>query len=388
MKVTLVSDLLVQPLSGVGRYGYELASQLQRSEQLASLSFVSYRGAETWTQIEQRLLVQSAAAATSGGAWAQFRSHAVNTRLGSFVYSALSQFQYGRIDLSVPDAVLHLPTLQAIPRKCRRPTVVTVHDLSHRFEPSWHPRERGARLEQALTLLRRASAVIAVSQFTADMLIEQDCVDPSAVHVVHNGVSSAFTAGSVPLSRSDRAQVICVGTIEPRKNVETLLRAYATLPERLLREYPLLLVGDYGWSSAPIHALIGKLQRNGWLRYAGHIPDLALAQAYRQSRLCIYPSKYEGFGLPVLEALAAGTPVIAGNHSSIAEVAGGHATLINNVENVDELREAILAELESPWVDSAAASRAMHAANFTWQRCASKTIEVYQSVIARQQVRR
>jgi glycosyltransferase involved in cell wall biosynthesis len=383
MNVTFASDLLVPPLSGVGRYGYELASELKRNAALASLSFISYRGPETWAQIQQRLLAQPDQSATAAGVWPRVRSRIVNTRLGSIGYSAVARAQYGRVNTDSPDSILHLPTLQVVPQSPRLAqlhTVVTVHDLSHRFEPAWHPRERCLRLERALQSLRGADAVIAVSQFTADALIDQKLVYPRIVRVVHNGVSNVFNAHASPLPASARKQVICVGTIEPRKNVETLLRAYSTLPPRLLDEYPLLLVGEYGWSSKPIHALMGKLQRNGWLRYAGHIPDATLALEYARSRLCVYPSRYEGFGLPVLEALAAGTPVIAGNHSSIPEVAGGHATLIENVAEVDELREAIVAELECAWDGHSAELRASHAASFTWQRCAEKTVDVYRSL--------
>lgn len=385
MNVALVSDLLAQPLSGVGRYAYELAAQLRQQLPTSALSFVSYRGAETWTQIERRLAVDSGSASNSVRTWARLRHHLANTRLGSFAYSGLSQMQFARLDSSMPEAVLHLPTLQQIPRKRRAPTVVTVHDLSHRVEPSWHPRERVARLERAMSELGGADAVVAVSKFTANALAEQACIDPSKVHVVHNGVSPAFFAEASAHSVTDRRQVICVGTIEPRKNAETLLRAYATLPQAMLREFPLLLVGEYGWRNTAIHELIGKLQRHGWLRYAGHVSDRALAHAYRESRLCVYPSKYEGFGLPVLEALASGTPVIAGNHSSIPETAGGLATLVDDVENVDELREAIRAELTSPWSVAAAAARSAHAAGFTWARCATRTISVYGAAVVQRQ---
>ena len=381
MKVTLVSDLLAQPLSGVGRYGYELAAQVRQQLPPSALSFVSYRGAETWTQIERRLAVDSGNETNSLRAWARLRLRIASTRLGSFGYSELSQMQYARLDSSMPDAVLHLPTLQQIPRKRRVPTVVTVHDLSHRVDPLWHPRERVARLDRAMSALSGADAVVAVSQFTADALAEQACIDPSKVHVVHNGVSPAFLAETSAYSATDRRHVICVGTIEPRKNVETLLRAYATLPQRMKREHPLLLVGEYGWRNTATHELISKLQRHGWLRYSGHVSDRALAQAYRQSRLCVYPSKYEGFGLPVLEALASGTPVIAGNHSSIPEIAGGLATLVRDAEDIDELREAILAELASPWDIAAAAARSAHAASFTWARSAVQTIDAYRAAL-------
>lgn len=387
MKVTFASDLLVQPLSGVGRYGYELAAHLRGDARLTQLGFMSYRGIETWHQIERRLAAPASNHRTGEWSWPQMRSHIVNTRLGSLAYAGVARIQYARIVGARSDTVLHLPTLQALQeRSLKTPlTVVTVHDLSHRIEPSWHPDQRCRRLDIALAALDRADAVIAVSQFTADMLVAENWVAASAVHVVHNGVASLFFSHENPQAAVSRRQVICVGTIEPRKNIETLLKAYAGLPARLLSRHPLLLVGDYGWSSTSLHALIGKMEGLGWLRYVGHVSDIELAKQYAVSRLCVYPSLHEGFGLPVLEAFAAGTPVIAGNHSSIPEVAGGLARLLENVADVDEMREAIVTELESIWDVDAATARKNHAATFTWKKTAEKTISIYERVLSKRQ---
>ena len=381
MNVTLISDLLVPPLSGVGRYGYELAASLNLCERLTSLSFMSYRGRETWTQIDQRIKGSRFKQPSPEWSWAQIRSRIANSRVGSLSYSAISRAQYARIDASVAHALLHAPTLQALGSRLALPTVVTVHDLSHRLDAAWHPTERVNRLNTALRTLARADAVIAVSHSTGRMLIEQNWAAASAVHVVHNGVSPIFALASLGQLPSARRQTICVGTIEPRKNIETLLRAYAALPSRVLRDHPLLLVGEYGWRSASLHGLIAEMQSRGWLRYIGHVSDARLAREYRRARLCVYPSLHEGFGLPVLEAMAAGTPVIAGNHSSIPEVAGRHATLLADVTNVDEIREAILAELDSPWHPDAAAERTAHAARFSWAQTAAQTADVYERVL-------
>ncbi len=380
MNVTLVSDLLLPPLSGVGRYGYELARQLSHHKSLASLSFMSYRGRETWDQIEQRLSASLPAPRSGAWSWAQLRSRAVNSRLGSAGYSALSMVQGMRIDASLQSSLLHAPTLQVVPKRQGLRTVVTVHDLSHRVDIAWHPAARFTRLEAALGTLAQADAVIAVSRSTAEMLVAQNLAAANAVHVVHNGVSPMFSVASRVADTAARRQVICVGTIEPRKNVDTLLRAYATLPARVLREHPLLLVGEYGWRSASLHRTITENLKRGWLRYVGHISDEALVREYAASRLCVYPSFHEGFGLPVLEAMAAGVPVIAGNHSSIPEISGGHACLLADVANVDEMRNAILAELESPWCAVAEARRMAHASNFTWARNAAQTVDVYRSL--------
>jgi glycosyltransferase involved in cell wall biosynthesis len=381
VNAALISDLLVHPLSGVGRYAYELATQLNSASDRVSLSFVSYRGMESWSRIEQRLSVQPQISSNKGWSAAHVRSLLVNTAFGSTAYTALSLAQYARIDAKQSLGVLHAPTLQSLPKNLRSKSVVTVHDLSHRVNASWHPVERCKRLDRALSELANADAVIAVSDATARELTERGLVPKTRVHVVHNGVASVVADVAAKSPPNKRRQTICVSTIEPRKNIVSLLLAYATLPKRVLEEHPLVLIGEYGWHSAALHAMIEKNQHQGWLRYLGHVPNRVLAEQYANSRLCVYPSLHEGFGLPVLEALATGTPVIAGNHSSIPEVAGDQAILLSSVTDIDELRESILAELDSPWDTQACLLRATHAAKFSWATTAKKTIDVYQTVL-------
>ncbi len=361
----------------MGRYAYELATHLNAESDRVALTFVSYRGMETWARIEQRLSAPSHIHSDNGWA-ARVRSMMVNTTLGSAAYTALSRTQYARIDAKQLPGVLHAPTLQSLPNHLRSKSVVTVHDLSHCINASWHPTERCKRLDRALNELANVDAVIAVSEATARELIQRGFAPNTRVHVVHNGVSPVFADVATKSQPNQRKQTICVSTIEPRKNIESLLLAYETLPKRVIEQYPLVLIGEYGWHSASLHSMIKKMQHQGWLRYLGHVPDRVLAEQYAKSRLCVYPSLHEGFGLPVLEAFAAGTPVIAGNHSSIPEVAGNRATLMSDVTDVDELREAILAELDSPWNPNACSLRSAHAAKFSWATTARKTIDTYQ----------
>lgn len=382
MNVTLLSDLMVQPLSGVGRYSYELARALQKQPAIDALAFLSYRGGETWADVERRLATQIDASANARWNAAQLRTRLVNTRLGSFAFAAATHIQHARFASRFAGTVLHAPTLQQLPSG-RLPSrrVVSIHDASHSINPSWHPAQRARRLRAAMQQLATVDAVIAVSQSTADALIEYGFVTANAVSVIHNGVSPLFNSVANRHHAVSRRGAVCVSTIEPRKNIDTLLKAYSTLPNRVLSDHPLTLVGEYGWNSAQTHAIISEHQARGWLRYLGYVSDAALATHYSQARLVLYPSLYEGFGLPVLEALAAGTPVIAGNHSSIPEVAGGHARLLDDVTSVDEMRELILAELCTSWDADAAAARMAHSRQFTWERTAAQTVGVYQRAL-------
>lgn len=122
-----------------------------------------------------------------------------------------------------------------------------------------------------------------------------------------------------------------VGTVEPRKNVERLVQAYGMLPERMRSDWPLVIAGARGWNSDSIHACIEKAQAQGWARYISYVDQSWLPALYAGARLMAYPSLYEGFGLPIVEALASGTPVLTSRVSCMPEVAGGAAWLVDCV---------------------------------------------------------
>jgi glycosyltransferase involved in cell wall biosynthesis len=141
-----------------------------------------------------------------------------------------------------------------------------------------------------------------------------------------------------------------------------------------------VLVGGRGWLSEKLHASIDRYQAEGWLRYLGFVPDEDLPALYAGARMFAFPSVYEGFGLPVLEALASGIPVVTSNRSSLPEVAGGAALLINP-DDVDALREGIHKALEDdPWRATARALGLQVASAHTWERCTEQTLAVYRHV--------
>ena len=212
-------------------------------------------------------------------------------------------------------------------------------------------------------------------------MIERLQIPSAKIITIPLGVDPVFS--ELPLSLP-RQHTLCVSTIEPRKNIGALLSAYQTLPARIKQEYPLLLVGSYGWKSESTHRQIEVCMAEGWLRYLGYVPQAELLRLYACARLVVYPSLHEGFGLPVLEAMAAGCRVVAGNHSSIPEVAGGLAHLVN-VRDAAELAHAIGQALEQNWNATEAAMRRAHASRFTWRLTVEKTIEAYR--IAQERLR-
>jgi glycosyltransferase involved in cell wall biosynthesis len=242
--------------------------------------------------------------------------------------------------------VLHCPTYYG-PLRPRTPTVVTVHDLAVLRDPSWFPGWTAKYAPRvAPHVIRAATLVIAVSEFTAREIEQLIKVPRERIRVVPNGVAGLFTPDG---PREEGDYVLAVGTLEPRKNLQRAIEA----AERAGVE--LRVVGDPGWGGI----------RAG-LAWRGRVRDEELARLYRGAKCVVYPSLYEGFGLPVAEALACGTPVVTSRDSAMADLAGGHAVLIDPYDVDDIARgihEAIGREVRftpPTWDDTARLTRAVY----------------------------
>ncbi len=258
------------------------------------------------------------------------------------------------------------------------PSVLTVHDLAIYIEPRWFP--GGQALSTRFIVprsLERAAALIAVSANTAEDLSDRFGIDPRRIEVVHSGVNAAFR----PLEREQAQEVrqryqlperfiLFVGTIEPRKNLLTLLEAWVQMSDRP----PLVIAGGWGWRFEEVET---RLQRLGdRVRLLGGVPPADLPALYSLATCLAHPAWYEGFGLTPLEAMACGTPVVCSDTSSLPEVVGDAALLVDPGD-VDAWRvglERVLSDL-----DFAADLRRkgiLRAAEFSWDSSAEKTWKV------------
>lgn len=280
--------------------------------------------------------------------------------------------------------VLHAPAFVA-PLLAACPQVITVHDLSFLRYPAMF--RAGNRLYlRALTgpSCRRAAAVIAVSKFTAQEVTRLLGVPADRVVVIHHGVAPRFH----PLAEEAVAEfrlrqglpkrfVLFIGTLEPRKNLIRLIKAFALVKDPDLH---LVLAGAQGWFYQDI---LQEVERSGVgkrVHFPGFVPSTDQALWYNAAEVFAYISVYEGFGMPVLEALACGTPTVASSTTSLPE-AGGHGALL--VSPDDE--HAIAATLQTALTDAALRSELRarglaHAAGFSWEAAARRTAAVYRQV--------
>jgi alpha-1,3-rhamnosyl/mannosyltransferase len=252
--------------------------------------------------------------------------------------------------------VLHCPTYRA-PLSCPTPVVVTVHDLAvFRYPETFRRWTR--RYSRAIVprVLRAATHVIAVSEFTKGELGTLLGLPAERVTVVPNAVDRVFTpAGEAAAGE----YVLAVGTLEPRKNLPRLAEAAARLGVELR------VVGTRGW---------GRVAVPGSVRLLGEVPDAELAALYRGARCLAYPSLYEGFGLPVLEAMACGCPVVTSAGGACEEVAGGAAVLVDPLDVA-----SIAAGIERAGDGAAGIERARQ---FSWEAAAAATAAVYRAAAA------
>jgi alpha-1,3-rhamnosyl/mannosyltransferase len=282
----------------------------------------------------------------------------------------------------------HEPNYIALP--WNGPLVVTVHDLSIAHHPESHPRDRREHFARYLPgTLARAAQVITDSETVRQEAIAHFGLDPRRVTAIHLGVAADF----VPRTKEATAPVLAklglahgdyvlsVGTLEPRKNLALAIRAWASLTPEARAGKPLVVAGAKGWLNDSLLALVEKLEREGVVRFLGYVAQEDLPYLYAGALAMAYPSRYEGFGLPVVEAMACGVPVITSHASCLPEIAGGAAMLVDPDDEA-QMAEALRQAIGDGELRRTLAARGLERARaFTWERCAERTVGVYRAAV-------
>lgn len=368
-------------MTGIGRYTYELAKGLAQSNALEDIRFQFLLG---WVDDPQVLIEKyhSAEQAHTGSPSGPLKKWAHASARS--IFWSISPAVKGLITLPYKDYIYHSPSfvLPNFVGKC----VSTIHDMSAFRVPQYHPDFR-VKYQQGIfpNLIKKGDLLITDSEFSKRELLDFFPASQDRVVSIPLGVDPLFHIRSSEelspvLSRYGlhlKKYTLSVGTIEPRKNIERLIDAYARLPSALRMEFPLVLVGGQGWNSAAIHSKIAQYTQAGWLRYLTFVPDHDLAEIYAGAKLFGCISHYEGFGLPVLEAMSSGVPVLCSDAASLPEV-GGDAVVYVNPLDTDAVQDALLRILSDDALCSDLSIRGLvRSSAFTWGQTVEQTLQAY-----------
>ena len=272
------------------------------------------------------------------------------------------------------------------PGNLRAPVIPVVYDLSFVRFPETHPPARLQSLQALPKLLKSAPVVHTISQFSAREIADIFGIPLSRIAVIYPGVIPGF--GKMPSENSREVLAhyklepkrffLAVSTLEPRKNLRSLIIAYSRLSRANRERLPLCIVGAPGWGTLDLPKDSQSLEREGSLRFLGFVPSQHLLALYTYTRTMFYPSIYEGFGMPIIEALACGARVICSDASSMPE-AGGNVVQWVAPSDIDSWFREIQLAVENADCDIQERNRRqLHARQFTWERAATQTMELYQ----------
>lgn len=389
MNLVFNAEALRPPITGVGNYSYHLLAEFLKEKHFGEIQCFTGTG---WQDGAAQLAFTRELKARSDLEQPGLRDRVIaNTRkaIGAVpgvkpFYDYLMDRRFERHANEVPDAVYH--ETNYILKPYAGPCVTTVHDLSHIRFPDYHPPHVIQWLGGGLAdSLRRADKVITVSEVVREEVLEHFDVSPQKVHTVYEGVDPAYRprsreeTGSV-LSRfglTHKDYILLVATLEPRKGIDVLFDAWERVPLELRRAYPLVLVGSKGWRNNALLERMENFIKEGTVHHLGYISSDDLPVVFSGAAAFTYPSVYEGFGLPVLDAMHSGVPVICRAGTSMAEFSEG-ACLLCDTGEPEELSLKLVQLLESHEERRNWAEKGLkQAARFSWQRCAAETADIY-----------
>lgn len=290
-----------------------------------------------------------------------------------------------------PLDIFYAPYASGIPRNGFSKMVFTCHDLVFLR----YPEHRGRSLSNYYLLRhqiasKRAKFIIAPSQSTKNDLVKFLQISPKKIIVIPEAADQRFkiinhqkTVSRIIGKYFDPRlkYILSVGTLEPRKNLPRLVEAFGGLPNAILKKYRLVLVGGEGWRNQTLKKTIANFNLKEKVILPGFVSDEDLPYIYNQATIFIYPSLYEGFGLPPLEAMACGVPVISSRISSLPEVVGRGGMLINP-ENEEEIRQAIKKLILKPGLrNKIAKAGLLQAKKFSWKKTAKATLKVFEDAL-------
>ena len=378
MRILLNTSALLAPLTGIGQYVQHLAKALSLMPEHQLRCFTGFK----WS-----------ASPPTASTPTMLHVAAKTRRILPFGYDITRLLQSAAFHKGSANAdIYHEPCFLPLPYTGK--TVVTVHDLSWLHYPQYHPKTRIAAMERYFfRSINRVAHFITDSEFVRQEVIKLLGIPENRVTSVALGIEDDFHTRSetecAPVLKryelSYKSFFLVVGTLEPRKNLTTILEAYQNLNESMRLRYPLVIAGMAGWGDSPFSKPFAALLSTGQVRYLGYLPRREVLEVISAARGLLYPSLYEGFGLPPLEAMGCGVVPLVSAVSSLPEVVG-ELGLQLPAQDVAAWTEGMERLVTDPDLHTPAnvARLVCHARQFNWQKCAAETVDVYRTVLYNQ----
>lgn len=381
MKVILEATALLS-LSGIGRYTYEIAHRLPMQENISEVLLYS-RGRFMPASVEPIRHSSEPSGINKIGRLLLGNSQTVR------LHQKFSAYRDAKVLKGFGQYIFHSPNF-SLPKFPGR-SVVTIHDLSIFKFPENHPVSRVKYLQAEIPkALEQADFIITDSEFTREEIVDYFGYDKAKVKAIPLGVSDNYRPRTYEYLHGNLEKLgltpgkycLCVSTIEPRKNILRLLNAWGRQSEEFKKKWPLVLAGGSGWNSKKLHALINALHARKEVIYLEFVSENILPDLYAGARAFFFPSIYEGFGLPVIEAMASGVPVMCSDNSSLPEVTKGSAWLVPP-EDEDAISEGIQkVVLDESWREKAINSGINISKTYSWNSTVENIVNIYRSLDA------
>jgi glycosyltransferase involved in cell wall biosynthesis len=365
----------LKPKTGVGHYTTEITQALRH--EFPHDEFTLYPGDIAHPRLQTRLnRPGSPSKKATTSRWQELAKLGVREAIGSHFGAYSRHFAFD---------VYHETNF--IPFATGLPTVLNVHDLSVILYPEWHPIDRVKHHEKHFHRgLKRADRILTISHAVRQELIQHCGVAPERITNIYCGLSDMFRPMTEAELRPVRSRLklpakylLSLGTIEPRKNLETTLRAYVSLPAHIRESCPYLLAGPWGWKSDVVRDFYETVAKHRGVRHLGYIADADRPALLTAATALVYPSFYEGFGLPPVEMLRVGGRVLASTAAAVREVCGAFAQGIDPLD-ADGWRNAMQETATTPDDPIQRTARSAFASQFTWTRASRETHAVYREI--------
>jgi len=368
MKIAIDASRAINEKAGVGKYVLNLVKHLIKHQEYEFLLIFNYAKSDA----EKEKLIKT---------FAQKNVKIKVLRFPGKIKDWLLKSPFGFSRFLVENADVFIsPTFLDFDLTLKIPQVLVVHDLTNFLFPE-HAGAKISQIYQKMTRVscQKAARIITVSESTRSDVTKLLNIDPDKVVCIYPGtIGFPEIASILPNDLKSKSYIFNVGTIEPRKNLVNLIKAYNLLSKNIQEKYPLAIAGAKGWNNQTELNEFGKNKNIVWL---GYVTDSELGKLYQEAKVFVYPSLYEGFGLPIAEAMQFSVPVITSNVSSMPEVVGEAGILIDP-EKPEEIK-SVMEELLSNEVklESMKQKSLSQAEKFSWDKTAVQTLDLLDSTL-------